>query len=59
MFQTKVVQIIETNLFFFFKLCYLQDNVENIIELGRPQMVIRCMPLHAGYQRLQTHSRNM
>ena len=37
-------------LYFLKKLCYLQDKVANVVELGRPQMAIRCCTLHAGYQ---------
>jgi len=47
MFQTKVVEKIKTHILcsvtFFWKLCHLWGNVENIPELDRLQMTIWCL----------------
>jgi hypothetical protein len=29
---------------------------KNTVERGRPQITLRCMPLHAGYMRLKLHT---
>ena len=65
MCQTKFVQKIKTRIsclsnIFFFKSCRLWDNVEKYCKnrIGHRRQYGACA-LHAGYLRLQTHTRNM
>jgi len=44
---------------FFWKSCCLWDNVENIVELERPQITVWCMCISHWYLRLQTHTFNL
>jgi len=41
---------------FFRKLCHLRYNVENIVELERPQITVWCVCISRWYLRLQTHT---